>query len=56
MRDYPNLTIVIGRAISSRLATLHELQTVYGLEDVYDLLEVEAVDGFNRAKASKDHG
>lgn len=31
-----------------RLATLHELQTVYGLEDCYDLLEIANVDAFNR--------
>lgn len=30
------------------MATLHELQTVYGVEDVYDMLEVAAVDTHNR--------
>lgn len=39
--------------ISARLATLHELQTVYGLEDLYDLLEVALVDAHNRAVASR---
>ena len=34
--------------IGSRLATLAELQTVYGVEDLYDLLEVAAVDAHNR--------
>lgn len=34
--------------MSSELATLHELQTVYGMEDAYDLLEVIAVDAHNR--------
>lgn len=34
--------------MSSGLATLHELDTVYGLEDVYDLLELTAVDAYNR--------
>lgn len=34
--------------ISSRLATLTDLETTLGLEDVYDLLEVLAVDGHNR--------
>ena len=33
--------------ISQRLATLHELQTVYGVEDLHDLLEVIIVDGVN---------
>ena len=35
--------------ISSGKATLVELNTVLGLEDVYDILEVEAVDARNRA-------
>lgn len=34
--------------ISSGKATLHELCTVYGVEDVYDLLEITAVDSHNR--------
>ena len=36
---------------SSRLATLHELDTVYGVEDMYDLIEVIAVDALNREAA-----
>jgi hypothetical protein len=35
------------------MATLHELQTVYGLEDVYDMLEVIVVDAHNRQLAAK---
>lgn len=34
--------------ISSRLATLKELQTFYGVEDLYTFLEVIAVDNYNR--------
>lgn len=30
------------------MATLHELQTVYGLEDLYDLLEIISVDIHNQ--------
>lgn len=33
----------IAAAISSGMATLHELDTVYGLQDLYDLLEINAV-------------
>ena len=33
--------------MSSRLATLHELDTVYGVEDLWVLLEVSAVDRHN---------
>jgi hypothetical protein len=38
---------MIGRLISQRLATLHELQTVYGAEDAYNLMEIMAVDIHN---------
>jgi len=33
--------------IGARLATLHELKTVYGLGDLYLLLEVLSVDRHN---------
>ena len=34
--------------ISSRLASLAELSTAYGLEGLYDLVEVIVVDAHNR--------
>lgn len=37
--------------MSSRLATLVELQTVYGVGDLYDMLEVIHVDVYNQRKA-----
>jgi hypothetical protein len=30
------------------MATLHELDTVYGVEDLYDMLEVLEVDAHNK--------
>jgi len=45
---------VIGPLVSSRLATLAELDTVYGLEDAYDLLEVLTVDAHN-SRVINDH-
>jgi hypothetical protein len=39
--------------VSSELATLHELQTVYGAQDAYNLLEVLNVDLFNKRVASR---
>ena len=39
---------VIGAVISTRLATLVELDTVLGIEDAYNLLEIAAVDAYNR--------
>jgi hypothetical protein len=38
----------IGAVISAGMASLHELDTVYGLDDVYDFLEIMAVDAHNR--------
>lgn len=37
----------IGRVVSSGRATLMELQTFYGIMDVYDILEVMMVDAHN---------
>lgn len=39
-----------GTVISAGLATMHELQSVYGTRDLYDLLEIAMVDAFNRMK------
>jgi hypothetical protein len=38
----------IGAVISARLASLHELQTDLGTEDLYIMLEILAVDAHNR--------
>jgi hypothetical protein len=48
--NYENVPRVIGTLISSGQATLHELQTVYGVRDAYDMLEVVSVDIHNRRK------
>jgi len=37
------------------LATLHEMQTIYSLEDLYDLLEMASVDGHNRRMVEKHY-
>lgn len=39
--------------MSSRLATLHELQTVYGLKDAYDLHEIVLVNAHNQREMNK---
>lgn len=39
--------------LGNRLATLHELQTIYSLEDAHDLLEVALVKGENEWRASR---
>lgn len=43
----------MAQLISRRYATLHELQTVYGTEDYYNLLEIAAVESFNRRVMSE---
>jgi len=45
--EYQATTQAIAAVISSRLATLHELDTVYSVEDMWILLEVNAVDRHN---------
>jgi len=40
----------IGVALSSGKATLHELDTVYGLEDLYSIIEVDTIDMHNRRR------
>lgn len=37
----------IATVVSSRHATLHELDTVYGMEDLWGLLEIITVDVHN---------
>lgn len=39
---------MIGTLISSRMATLFELDTVYSVHDAYDMLEVVIIDAYNR--------
>lgn len=33
--------------LSARMATLHELDTVYGIEDAYRMIEVIQIDAHN---------
>lgn len=35
--------------------TLHELDTVYGVEDLYDVLEVLSIDAHNQRLAEEAH-
>lgn len=45
--EYANIAPGIGAVVSRGLATLHELDTVYGTEDLYDLVEILAIDTHN---------
>jgi hypothetical protein len=35
--------------VANKIATLRELDTVYGLEDAYDLIEIIVVDSHNKS-------
>jgi hypothetical protein len=35
------------------MATLHELNTIYGIEDLHDMLEILSVDRINEAKMAR---
>jgi hypothetical protein len=50
--DYPRRPVT-SRLISLRMATLHELSTVYSLQDCYDLLDIASVDAHNRRALSQ---
>lgn len=39
--------------VSSRLATWVETETILGIQDIYDLIEILAVDAHNRRIAQK---
>ena len=49
--DYPNLPRLVGVAMSH--APLYLLDSVYGLEDMYDILEKAAVDAHNQKRVKK---
>ena len=42
-----NVPGIIAIIVMKKLATLNELQTIYGSEDAYDLLEIIAVENRN---------
>jgi hypothetical protein len=48
--SYSNIPDIIATVVSSKLATLHELQTVYGSEDLYNLYEIHLVNSINEAQ------
>ena len=52
-RGYVNLPQIVGTVISAGRATLHEMQTVYSLEDAYNLLEIVQIDDYNASLARK---
>ncbi len=51
--NYLNIPKTIATVVSSGKATLHELDSVYGLEDLWDLLEIISIDAHNQRILSK---
>ena len=48
-----NVPKTIAVVVSSGLARLHELDTVYGAEDLYTFLEIISVDNHNKRVAQE---
>ncbi|MBR7316983.1 hypothetical protein G3W18_08295 [Klebsiella pneumoniae] len=46
----------MATVISGGKAELHELDTVYSIQDMWWLIEIITVDNTNRAIAESDHG
>lgn len=44
---------MIGMIVSGGRATLYELQTVYGVEDLYNLAEIIVVDNHNKSVVAR---
>lgn len=51
--EYANVPKTIGAILSHDKAKLHELQTIYSIEDVYLMIEVLNVDAHNQKVLSK---
>lgn len=53
LAEYVNVPATLGAVISARMATLHELDTVYGCGDLWDILEIIMIDNHNQAVLSE---
>lgn len=49
-----NVSPLIGVIVSKKFATLHELETIYGGEDAYNLYEIIAVNNHNEELVNKE--
>lgn len=45
--DYQRIEPLFGMIISSKMATLSELQTIYSMDDVYTLYDIVCTDNYN---------
>lgn len=53
LADYPNVSGLIGTIVSHKLATLHELQTIYSYDDALDMYEMIVVNNYNERQILK---
>lgn len=49
-KEYQNINGLVGVLVANRIATLHELQTVYSLQDAMDMYEAYIVPKYNEYK------
>ncbi|AML34679.1 hypothetical protein EGH67_15545 [Klebsiella aerogenes] len=54
--QYENVPRTIAAVISGKMAKLHELDTVYGVQDMWWLIEIMTVDNTNRVIAENNDG
>lgn len=52
---YVNVPQSIGSVVSRKLASLVELDSVLGVEDLYNLLEIIAIDNHNQYLVTKNY-
>lgn len=52
--DYANVDTIFATIVFSKLATWHELDTIYNYSDALDLYEIILVNRENEARAYKE--
>lgn len=53
-KSYQNINGLVGTLVANRIATLHELKTVYTLEDALDMYEAYIIPKYNEWKSMKN--
>lgn len=51
--EYPNVLPIFATLISKKMATLHELRTIYSYGDCLDMMEIITVDNYNEYMINK---
>lgn len=53
-KEYQNISGLVGVLVGNRIATLHELKTIYSLEDAMDMYEAFIIPKFNEWKSANN--